>query len=166
MVIKHFKLVFDKFPQDYNNTYYNEFNTKVAKTSSFLLSVFLNLGATTMKKVNIFLMEKFQQNTINCEKSQQKFFTILSIVNFLNKLLVIDKQYDEFIKMSETYTLFLKSYLNDSNLVIYLIREHVFELVDNIKVTIIENANSNIELKKRALISILKLASCFKIVDL
>ena len=111
-------------------------------------------------------METFQENLTKCEKSQQKFFTIFSIINFLNKLLVIDKQLEEFLKMTDTYTQFLKSYLKDSNLVIYLIREQIYELVHNIKINIIENVNSSLELKKKALVSILKFATSFKIVDL
>ena len=111
-------------------------------------------------------MEMFQENLTKCEKSQQKFFTIFSIINFLNKLLVIDKQLEEFLKMTDTYTQFLKSYLKDSNLVIYLIREQIYELVHNIKINIIENVNSSLELKKKALVSILKFATSFKIVDL
>ena len=111
-------------------------------------------------------METFQENLTKCEKSQQKFFTIFSIINFLNKLLVIDKQLEEFLKMTDTYTQFLKSYLKDSNLVIYLIREQIYELVHNIKINIIENVNSSLELKKKALVSILKFSTSFKIVDL
>ena len=68
--------------------------------------------------------------------------------------------------MTDTYTQFLKSYLKDSNLVIYLIREQIYELVHNIKINIIENVNSSLELKKKALVSILKFATSFKIVDL
>jgi hypothetical protein len=118
------------------------------------------------KKEILLMMEKFQSTLTNDEKSQQKFFTIFAILNSLHKLLVLDKQYDEFMRMIETYTQFLKTYLNDSYLVIYLIREQVFDLVSNIKTSLIENAELSQDLKKRALISIFKLATCFRIFDI
>jgi hypothetical protein len=160
-------LVFDKFSGDYNNTYYNEFNSKVSKTSNFLLSVFLNVAPSPATKEEIIsLMDKFQTNLINDEKSQQKFFTIFSILNSLHKLLVIDKLYDEFMRMIETYTQFLKNYLNDSGFVIYLIREQVFDLVNNIRICLIDSPDVDLELKKRATVAIFKLATCFRIVDI
>ena len=158
--------MFDKFPNDYNNTYHNEYSSNVAKISNFLLSVFLNIGKSSISKEEIIeLMEKFQTNITNDEKYQQKFFTILSILNSLHKLIVIDKQYGEFTRMIDTYTQFLRNYLNDSAFVIYLIREQVYELIMHIRSGIIENSQVSIEIKRNALISVFKIATCFRLVD-
>ncbi len=111
-------------------------------------------------------MEKFQNTVTNDEKYQQKFFTIFSILNTLNKLIVIDKQYEEFTRMIDTYTQFLRNYLNDSAFVIYLIREQVYELVMHVRSQIINYPDVSIEIKRKSLISIFKIATCFRLLDI
>lgn len=48
------KSVFDRFPTDYSNSYYHDFNTKISKNLSFIISIFLNLYPEGSKKVKLF----------------------------------------------------------------------------------------------------------------
>jgi alpha-tubulin suppressor-like RCC1 family protein len=81
-------------------------------------------------------------------------------------MITIEKNYEEFFKMLDTYTNFLNGFISDSMFTVYLIKDHVIELSESIRENIVENKNLQNDLRKKGVVALLKLGVCFNVADL
>ena len=111
------------------------------------------------------LMKKIQKIIAKDNTTQQKYLTIFTIINNLIKILTIDNNIELFLSQTNKQIKQMSNFLKDSVFTVFLIQDSVIELVDAIKVKILENSEVSEEIKTQTLLTFFKIAKCFKMLE-